>query len=123
EVTKAFYDVIYWQEVREQYEYLDSLYQQFTHAANRRFELGETNYLEKLTAESQQKELALLLAQTEENIYTAYQELHTWLQTDNSVTVQRQELRPIPLEEIDSLGHPGIKYYQEAIRLSERSIN
>ena len=123
EVTKAFYDVIYWQEVRAQYEYLDSLYQQFTHAANRRYELGETNYLEKLTAESQQKELALVLAQTQENIYTAYQQLNTWLQTDDSVTIQNQALSPIPLREMDSLSHPGLKYYQEAMRLSERSVN
>jgi cobalt-zinc-cadmium resistance protein CzcA len=29
------------------YFYLDSLYQNFSKASNRRFELGETNYLEK----------------------------------------------------------------------------
>jgi cobalt-zinc-cadmium resistance protein CzcA len=123
EVTKAYYEVIYWQEVREQYQYLDSLYHQFSNAANRRYELGETNYLEKLTAESQQKELALLLNQTDENIYAAYQDLHAWLQTDDSFTIQNQSFSPIPLEMVDTLSHPGIAYYQEAIRLSERSIN
>ncbi|MGB5237438.1 MAG: CusA/CzcA family heavy metal efflux RND transporter [Flavobacteriaceae bacterium] len=42
---------------------LDSLYREFARAANRRFELGETNYLEKITALSKQKQIGLQLEQ------------------------------------------------------------
>ena len=123
EVTKAYYEVVYWQEVREQYRYLDSLYQRFSYAANRRYELGETNYLEKLTAESQQKELALLLAQTDENILSAYQQLNQWLQTGDPYTIPQQSLEPLPVAEIDTLDHPGLNYYQEALQFSQRNIH
>src|SRR5690606_8429393 len=40
-VSKAYYEILYWQEVRQQYDYLDSLYQHFSIAASRRYELGE----------------------------------------------------------------------------------
>lgn len=122
-VSKAYYEILYWQEVRQQYDYLDSLYQHFSIAASRRYELGETNYLEKLTAESQQKELALLLEQTDENIRSAYQELYTWLQTADSFIIENEKLSPVPVKEVDSLDHPGLGYYREAIRLSERNVN
>lgn len=38
---------------------LDSLYKGFAHAAERRFELGETNYLEKATARARQHQIQL----------------------------------------------------------------
>ena len=34
---------------------MDSLYRQFSTAATRKYELGESNYLEKLTADTKQK--------------------------------------------------------------------
>src|SRR5690606_2136295 len=40
------------------YYSLDSIYSKFVHAANRRFELGETNYLEKVTAQAKQRQIA-----------------------------------------------------------------
>ena len=43
----------------ETYRFLDSLYQNFAHSAKRRFELGESNYLEMITAESKQKQLQI----------------------------------------------------------------
>jgi cobalt-zinc-cadmium resistance protein CzcA len=36
---------------------LDSLYQNFSKASNRRFELGETNYLEKITAQAKFRQI------------------------------------------------------------------
>ena len=41
--------------------HLDSLYSQFANAADRRFELGETNYLEKVTSRAKQRQTRLKL--------------------------------------------------------------
>lgn len=59
EVSLAFVEAAYWNESLQNLQYLDSLYGAFTKAANRRFELGESNLLEKLTAESKQREIQL----------------------------------------------------------------
>jgi cobalt-zinc-cadmium resistance protein CzcA len=42
---------------------LDSLYQNFSKASNRRFELGETNYLEKITAQAKFRQIKTSLSQ------------------------------------------------------------
>ncbi|RME95963.1 MAG: CusA/CzcA family heavy metal efflux RND transporter, partial [Bacteroidetes bacterium] len=47
EVGKAYVNVLYWQQVNENLQYLDSLYRQLVNAATRRYETGEINYLDK----------------------------------------------------------------------------
>jgi cobalt-zinc-cadmium resistance protein CzcA len=42
---KVYNHIVYLQNQEKLYFYLDSLYQNFSKASNRRFELGETNYL------------------------------------------------------------------------------
>ncbi|WP_339906080.1 efflux RND transporter permease subunit, partial [uncultured Cyclobacterium sp.] len=72
EVSKSYYEIIYWQEMLKNYIYLDSLYSQFQHAAGRRFDQGESNYLEKLTADTKRKEISLMLNQINERINRSY---------------------------------------------------
>ncbi|HLT06107.1 MAG TPA: CusA/CzcA family heavy metal efflux RND transporter [Cyclobacteriaceae bacterium] len=122
EISKAYYEVVYWKAVKEQYRYLDSLYGQLAQAANRRYQLGESNYLEKLTSESQQKQLALSLAQTEENIKAAYQQLYAWLQTDEPLLIRDEVFLPISFDTFDSASHPGIAYYEAALQLGQKSF-
>jgi cobalt-zinc-cadmium resistance protein CzcA len=43
EISKVYNHIVYLQNQEKLYFYLDSLYQNFS-KANRRFELGETNY-------------------------------------------------------------------------------
>ncbi|WP_088340210.1 CusA/CzcA family heavy metal efflux RND transporter [Robiginitalea sediminis] len=58
------------------YKRLDSLYIQFANAADRRFDLGATNYLEKVTARSKQRQVRLQL----EASITLVSQLETRLQ-------------------------------------------
>ena len=69
EVSQRYYTIVF---ISKQTEsliiYLDSLYRNFAHAAERRFELGETNNLEKLTAQAKRNQLNTLVMQVEDNI-------------------------------------------------------
>ncbi|ELR71133.1 Cobalt-zinc-cadmium resistance protein CzcA [Fulvivirga imtechensis AK7] len=121
EVSKACYQVMYWQSLVSNYQYLDSLYSHFAFAANRRFELGETNYLEKLTAETKQREMALLLQQGQEGIRKSYILLHQWMQTDSAYYISETTMSRLTLE-IDTLIHPGLRYFQEARQLSKSNL-
>lgn len=122
-VSQAYYRILYWQNIVKNYAYLDSLYSQFAYASNRRYEVGETNYLEKLTAESKQKEIEILLKQGLENMNKSHLELKKWMQTDSAYVIPNQELPKLQLQTPDLENHPGISYYQDLENLSEASLS
>lgn len=119
EVSKAYMQIIYWQNVAENYHYLDSLYLQFSKAASRKFATGESNYLEKITATTKQKEIALLLKQSDENIKKAYMELNRWMQFDEAFVIAEDKLSKIEIQPIDTVNHPGLTYFQKAINFNQ----
>jgi cobalt-zinc-cadmium resistance protein CzcA len=57
EISQVYNHIVYLQNQEKLYFYLDSLYQNFSKASNRRFELGETNYLEKITAQAKFRQI------------------------------------------------------------------
>lgn len=111
EVSQAYYTVLYWRKNAEHYHQLDSLYSRFVHAATRRFESGETNKLEQVTAYNKQQEVNLLLTQSRSNEKEALVSLQKWLQTNDSVTIQNQEFIPVNLHPLDTINHPGLSFY------------
>ena len=72
---------------------LDSLYQRFSYAATRRFELGETNYLEKITATSQQRRIRLQLQEFETKEEIALNELKKLIQINDSIHIRRESVK------------------------------
>lgn len=123
EVLKVYYEIVYWQQMQENYSYLDSLYTTFENAANRKFEQGESNYLEKLTAETKKKEVSLQLNQINESIKKSYISLGRWLQSDSSYIVNDDSLTPIKLVPLDSSENPLLKYYANALNLADRELS
>jgi cobalt-zinc-cadmium resistance protein CzcA len=122
EVYQTYYEIVYWEQMRKNYNYLDSLYAEFTHAANRRYEQGASNYLEKLTAETKGKEVSLKLNQIEESIQKSYIQLNQWLQDDTIYKVDADTLSRIALIPLDTLSHPALSYYADAMSLSNQQI-
>ena len=123
DVYKAYYEIVYWQQMFQNYTYLDSLYTTFDHAANRRFEQGESNYLEKLTAETKKKEISLQLSQILESIRKSYLVLNQLLQTDGSFEVSDNQFDKIALTPLDTVNHPGLNYYDNAKKLSGKMLS
>ncbi|PKP25378.1 MAG: CusA/CzcA family heavy metal efflux RND transporter [Bacteroidetes bacterium HGW-Bacteroidetes-2] len=123
EVSKAYIQVVYWQQVVKNYAYLDSLYSRFAYAANRRYELGETNYLEKLTAASKQKELEILLKQSIESVNTSYLQLHSWMQSDTLYVISKQDFKKLPIQILDKENHEGIRFYEHAAKVTTSSLS
>jgi len=64
EVSNTYNQYLVALETAHIYSRLDSLYQAFEKAANRRFELGATNYLEKITAQSKAREIRIQLEES-----------------------------------------------------------
>ncbi|WP_053977134.1 CusA/CzcA family heavy metal efflux RND transporter [Mangrovimonas xylaniphaga] len=123
EVQKAYYNVVYLNNVLKRYTFLDSLYGQFSMAATRRYEVGETNLLEKLTAEAKQKEIAISRSQTQEDIHKAYTSLQQWMQIDSVFTVEDIKLPRLELQELDMEAYLGIQYFNSVEELSNYSLS
>nr|MBI1229919.1 hypothetical protein [Cytophagales bacterium] len=115
EVSQAFYTIVYLQKLEENYIFLDSLYQQFSIAAERRYDVGETNYLEKLTARSKMRELAVRLAQTTESINQTYVKLDQMIQLGREFEIPDQDLDPLSPKDWEKDSHPGIQFFQQSI--------
>ncbi|GER60069.1 CusA/CzcA family heavy metal efflux RND transporter [Formosa undariae] len=123
EVNSAYYNVVYSNNLVRQYVYLDSLYGQFARAAKKRYDVGETNLLEKLTAETKQKEIAIALSQAREDVSKAYTMLNQWVQTDSTITVSEDVLPRLELKEFSLTDHPGLMYYNSAENLAKSSLS
>ncbi len=94
-VAKSYQYIVYLQHQEKLYQYLDSLYQNFSIASDRRFELGETNYLEKITAQAKFRQIRTKLAQIENDKKAQYELLQSLLQTDETIFVKSNKISPL----------------------------
>lgn len=112
-VAAAYYQFQYEENRAEIYRSLDSLYKNFAHSAQRRFELGETNYLEKITARAKQRQMETSYRQSREDVEIAIAKLTAILQTKDSLKLDRATLDKIPLKMNDLTTNPTAEYFQE----------
>jgi len=93
EIAKTYNQIVYLQHQEKLYKYLDSLYQNFSKASDRRFELGESNYLEKITAQAKFRQINTKLIQLEKEKTGFYDMLKYLVQTDEKLVVTSTELK------------------------------
>ncbi|CAM3370520.1 CusA/CzcA family heavy metal efflux RND transporter [Aequorivita lipolytica] len=111
-VAAAYYQFQFEKNRERVYKSLDSLYQNFAYAAQRRFELGETNYLEKITARAKQRQLETDYRQSKEDVQIAMARLKATVQSKDSLMIAEQPLEKLQLSIAASEQHPAIDYYQ-----------
>jgi len=122
QVSTAYCELVYWTQSRIVYSQLDSLYKQFTTAANRKFELGDSNALEKLSAQNKSLEIKMQLHQIQEQIEKAKINLNKWIQQNEDFNINISKYGKLTLNNFDQTNHPGIKYYTDAQELSQFSL-
>ena len=118
-ITSTYYQYLYAVKKEQVYKRLDSLYQNFSSVAQRRFELGETNYLEKITAKSKQRQVNLKLLKAQEDINIAYNMLMSIVQLEDSISVAKIALLKVPLDILSIDESPEMEYYSKTISLLE----
>ncbi|WP_420318844.1 CusA/CzcA family heavy metal efflux RND transporter [Ekhidna sp.] len=122
-VSEAYYQVVYSSNVVKWYNYLDSIYSKFNLAAARRFELGESDYLEQLTAQSLSVDINKKLTQARKDLDLAYANLNRWLQYESSVVVANDTLSKVPVKVTELTNHPGILKSESSIELSKSNLS
>ncbi|MEE9348851.1 MAG: CusA/CzcA family heavy metal efflux RND transporter [Flavobacteriaceae bacterium] len=103
QISASYYNYLYYKEKETVYRILDSLYADFAHKSNRKFELGATNYLEKITAKSKFKQVQLKYRQVQKDVALALLKIQQVVQ-DNAIDVAFVPLEKLAIQskEIDS---------------------
>ncbi|MDN3644079.1 CusA/CzcA family heavy metal efflux RND transporter [Lutimonas halocynthiae] len=111
-VLSRFYLLQYELEREIVLQRLDSFYRTFAYAAKRKFETGDTNYLEKITAQAKQKQLQTLHKQSQQDVASALMGLKEVVQSDQEFTVRKVPLIKLELKQISLEENPGLYYYK-----------
>lgn len=122
QVSQTYMTAVHWKEVEAHYSKLDSLYKAFASASDRRFELGETNYLEKLTASGKQREIALKLTEANQNYQISMEELKSQLNWEGDLQIVPTEIELEEGIDFNAESHPGMNYYQNAIIQADHMV-
>ncbi len=117
EVTSRFYEYQFAKEKELIYRQIDSLFKNFAAIAVRRFELGETNYLEKITSQSRQKQIQIKLEQAEQDVVLAYGNLVKMVQTEDSILIGRAKQKKVRLSPINLENSLELEYYANRVNL------
>ncbi|TBN00225.1 CusA/CzcA family heavy metal efflux RND transporter [Hyunsoonleella flava] len=121
EITAKYYQYLYAIEKEDIHKTLDSLYQNFANTAQRRFELGETNYLEKITAKAKQRQVNLNFIKAIEDVQIAYSELMSMVQSEDSLVIAKQPLKKEKLQLVNINETPEVSFFTNSILVAERT--
>jgi cobalt-zinc-cadmium resistance protein CzcA len=90
ELSRLFYSYIWLQEKEKLLQEADSVYRIFEEKALLRFQKGETNLLEKTTAQMQRQQIGNQLAMVRQDAQMVLQQFNFLLQTDLGVSQNRK---------------------------------
>ena len=125
QVQYWFFQLQYLRQTKKQLLTLDSLYNDFVKAATLRYNTGETNLLEKTTAETKRGQITLLLRQNETEVANAYQSLKMLFNSNEDFVIDADKnFQPLTLSaSLDTsqvFNNPSLKLlYQQAVIASK----
>jgi cobalt-zinc-cadmium resistance protein CzcA len=120
QVYSAYYQLNYEEMKANTYKFLDSLYSDFAKKAERRFELGETNYLEMITAQSKQRQISTVFIQSKHQVRFSQEQLMKLIQIDSiSLSTGGSPLPQLELRQLDLANNSGLVYMESAVDLQK----
>ncbi|ESU27198.1 cation efflux protein [Flavobacterium limnosediminis JC2902] len=121
-ISTVYNEIVFLQHQEKLYHYLDSLYENFSNASNRKFELGETNYLEKITAQAKFRQIKTTLSQIEKQKKSNYKLLQSLLQSDETITIKNNTITPIQTSIIKSNKELYTSYFENITKIHENNL-
>ncbi len=124
QVKSAWYSLLMEKNKRKLLIEQDSIYQNFSQAANLRYQTGETNLLEKVTAESQVAEVKVKLEQNKADIEIYQTALKTLLNMDVLVDLATDSLveRDVAglIDDANVNSNPTLAWFRQQIEIVEK---
>ena len=126
-IKQSWYQILYLQALNTVLQREDSLLQQFVKAASLKFKTGESNLLEKTTAETKQQQLQQNIAQINNLIAVEKLKLNQWMNNSNDFSIAETGFSSIPLTEINDPSvinnNPLLLYAKQQLALIEAEKN
>jgi cobalt-zinc-cadmium resistance protein CzcA len=113
EVSQQYYQLVYAKQKLKTLHFLDSLFQNFAQKAIRKFELGETNYLEMITAKSKQKQLKINYNKALQEVILCKENLKAVVQVD-TLTIEDNALKMLSVKNKSITNNAGLAYFLNA---------
>jgi heavy metal efflux system protein len=116
QVSQVYYMLTYLQQKKKLLQQNDSLYNNFLEKADLRFAVGETNILEKTTAETQRAQIALQLNQLNADLELLQAQFQLLLNTTTWLVPQEGDFKMNRIETLDTATlsqHPAIQWLQQ----------
>ncbi len=124
QLKSAWYQWQYLQALQELLHSQDSIYSAFLKAAAFRLKTGETNLLEKTTAETRLMEVKNLLAQTISDISACEAQLRALVNRKEPLPLRKEPLSKLelalPADSTLEEQHPALAYIKQQVEISNR---
>jgi len=103
-------------------EELEKEFQNFAIIAEKRFDSGETNLIEKMSAEGKREEIRLLKSEASLDVGNLKKQLQLLLNVENQITISDSELQKASFISVEELGDqsPILKLQEQFISVSEK---
>ena len=100
---------------------LDSIYSEFASYAERKFTVGESNLLEKVSAQAQLKQIRLnrMQLESEMKIFKIQLQQFTGVQNISVTTEWKQQLSPSQVDSTSTEQNPWFRVQQQQVKVSE----
>jgi len=127
-VKTAYMQLSYGYTRQELLNTLEGTYSNFFKAAEKRYQTGETNLLEKIAAQGKYQEIKLMKQQADADVQIYMKELQRWLNTSSpdtsvGITIAETNLSKLKftLQDTSNVNNnPFLQYYQQSIKVSEQ---
>lgn len=122
QVAEVFYSLVYLQQKKDVLLFNDSIFSDFLDKTTLRFNKGESNILEKTTAENQLGQIQLQLSQLEQDMEVLQLQFQ-WLLNTNSLLIpdKNEEVQPQIVSADSSIlpSHPLVQYWQQQQQIAK----
>jgi cobalt-zinc-cadmium resistance protein CzcA len=111
-IELAYQDYVFQKSTEQVYQFLDSLYRNFAHNAKRKFELGESNYLEKITAKSKYRQIQIQYNQAKKNIEVTELQIKKLIQSETNFSIANTSIDLLIVKELTIENNKGLEVYK-----------
>ena len=125
-VTQMYYHILILKEKERLLLYSDSIYSVFSNKANMRFQKGESNIIEKNSAEAERGKITLQLHAIHNDIELQVLRFQLLLHTQTIYTPEQQSLYDFPSlfkDTTEFQNHPLLKLYQANIQKAQTNLS
>jgi len=119
QVTETYFRYQIVQKKQRHYRVLDSLFHDYYKTVSRQYELGETNYLEKITAASKQRQINLQYRESQKEVSIARDALQLITQIEPPLSIAEEPQLKVPIKAVVLDESPQMQFYKKNLSLAQ----